>query len=223
MILKNSCLIIFVQYPEEGKVKTRLARHLTDKTAARLYENFVLDIIGAMDSGSYPLKIYFYPPQKEKEIKKSFGEKYKYAAQAGADLGEKMKNAFLREFAAGFERVVLIGSDCPDLPPDIIDESFRALEDGSDAVIGPSTDGGYYLIGFQKDAFCPEIFSGPRWGDASVLKETLNILRSRGKRFSIMPVWRDVDTREDLNDLINRSGHGPFAESRTMKFLKECS
>lgn len=219
--MKSRCLIMFVKYPEKGKVKSRLAQYLTDNLAARLYENFVLDIIGVMDKGSFRLKIYFNPSEKEKEIKTSFGEKYEYAAQSGIDLGERMKNAFLREFTAGFEQVVLIGSDCPDLPLDIIDESFRTLESKSDTVIGPSMDGGYYLIGFRKDAFCPDIFSGPQWGNSSVLKKTKNILHSQGKQISILPLWRDTDTREDLTDLIKRSAGTPFAGSKTMKFLKD--
>ncbi|MGD0278383.1 MAG: TIGR04282 family arsenosugar biosynthesis glycosyltransferase [Smithella sp.] len=220
-MIKNRCLIIFVKYPEKGKVKSRLAKHLTDNLAVGLYENFVLDIIGAMENGSFRVKIYFYPEGKEKEIKVSFGEKYEYAAQKGTDLGERMKNAFLREFTAGFEQVVLIGSDCPDLPADIIEEAFRFLENQSNVVIGPSMDGGYYLIGFQKDAFCPDIFSGPQWGNSSVLEKTMNILHSQDKQFSILPAWRDIDTHEDLTGLIKKSADTPFARSKTMKFIRD--
>jgi uncharacterized protein len=220
-MIKDRCLIMFVKYPEKGKVKSRLAQHLTDDIAVSLYENFLLDVIGTMGIGSFRLKIYFYPAEKEKEIKTFLGEKYEYAAQRGSDLGERMNNAFLQEFAADFDKVVLMGSDCPDLPLAIIEESFRALERESTTVIGPSIDGGYYLIGFQKNAFCSDIFSGLEWGNSSVLEKTMNILRSQGKQLNMLPIWRDIDTREDLADLIKRGAGTPFADSKTMKFIRD--
>lgn len=220
-MIKDSCLILFVKYPERGKVKSRLAGHWTNDFAAGLYENFVCDIISTLEKASFNFRIYFYPPEKEEEIKKLWGAKYQYAAQSGADLGPRMKNAFLQEFAAGFDKVVLIGSDCPDLPADIVEESFRALENKTGSVIGPSVDGGYYLIGFRKDDFCPEIFSGVEWGNASVLEKTMTILHSKKHQPAILPLWRDIDRREDLDDLIKRSADTPFADSQTMKFLRD--
>lgn len=217
---KDRCLILFVKYPENGKVKSRLAEHLTSDFAAGLYKNFVFDIIATLEKGSFSFRIYFYPPEKEEEIKKLWGEKYRYAAQSGSDLGERMKNAFLREFAAGFNEVVLIGSDCPDLPIAFIEEAFRTLENNTDCVIGPAADGGYYLVGFRQDAFCPEIFSGVEWSTASVLNTTMNILRSSGHACAVLPQWRDVDTLADLTDLIKRNKETPFADSQTMRFLR---
>jgi uncharacterized protein len=221
VMIKDRCLILFVKYPEKGKVKSRLAQYWTDDLAAGLYENFVLDIIATLENGSFSFRIYFYPPEKEEEIKKLWGNNYQYAAQHGNDLGERMKNAFLQEFAAGFTNVVLIGSDFPDLPLEIIEESFNTLENKNSTVIGPSADGGYYLVGFRKDAFCSNIFFGLEWGNASVFEKTMNILRSREHQPAIMPQWRDIDTREDLDDLIKRSVDTPFADSKTMKFLKD--
>jgi uncharacterized protein len=218
---KDRCLILFVKYPESGKVKSRLAQHWTADLAAGLYTNFVNDIISSLEKGSFNLRIYFYPPEKEEKIRKLWSEKYQYAAQNGADLGERMKNAFLREFAAGFGNVVLIGSDCPDLPAIIIEESFRALENKTDSVIGPSADGGYYLIGFRKDTFCPEVFSGVPWSTVSVLEKTMTVLRSSQQHCTILPVWRDIDNLEDLIDLVKRIEKTPFADSGTMRFLKD--
>jgi len=219
-MIKDRCLILFVKYPEKGKVKSRLATHLTEGFAAGLYVNFVNDIIASLEGGSFSLRIYFHPPEKEKEIKKLWSEKYRYAAQNGSHLGERMKNAFLQEFTAGFGQVVLIGSDCPDLPAIIIEESFRALESKPCSVIGPAADGGYYLIGFCKDAFCPEIFSGMEWSTASVLEKTMTILHSSKYYCTVLPPWKDIDNRQDLNDLIKRNEKTPFADSATMRFLK---
>jgi len=220
-ITKDRCLILFVKYPERGKVKSRLAHHWTDDLAAGLYKNFIFDIIAILEKGQFSFRIYFDPPEKEKEIKALLGEKYKYALQSGTDLGERMKNAFLQEFATGFKMVVLIGSDFPDLPLDIIEESFNVLENKSSTVIGPSADGGYYLIAFRQDAFCPDIFAGPRWGTALAFEKTMSILRSREHPPTVLPKWRDIDTREDLDDLIKRSVDTPFADSNTMKFLRD--
>jgi hypothetical protein len=220
-MMNNRCLILFVKYPQKGKVKSRLAQYLTDAQATGLYENFVRDIFATVDRGSFSLRIYFYPPEKKEAIKKLWGNNYQYKVQSGTDLGERMKNAFLTEFVAGFKLVSLIGSDCPDLPADIIEESFRALGDTSSSVIGPATDGGYYLIGFRKDAFCPDIFSGIEWGSSSVLKKTMNILRSKEHHLHILPQWRDIDSKEDLDDLIKRNTGKPFADSKSMKFLRD--
>jgi uncharacterized protein len=220
-MIKDRCLILFVKYPERGKVKSRLAKNWTDDLVAGLYENFVRDIIATLDQGSFNFRIYFYPPEKEEEVKKLWGNNYQYKEQTGADLGERMKNAFFQEFAAGYTKVVLIGSDCPDLPAEIIEESFRTLENNSNIVIGSATDGGYYLIGFRQDAFCPDIFSGMQWGGASVLEKTMNILRSKEHHLTILPKWRDIDRRDDLDDLIKRSMETPFADSNTMNFLRD--
>lgn len=219
-MVNDRCLILFVKYPEKGKVKSRLARNWTDESAADLYRNFVLDIIATLKTGYFNFKIYFYPPEKAKEIKNIFGESHQYEPQSGTDLGSRMKNAFVREFKAGFKSVVLIGSDCPDLPAEIIEESFNVLENNSGTAIGPSPDGGYYLIGFCKDAFCPDIFSDLEWGNSSVLEKTKDILRSNGLLFNLMPQWRDIDQKDDLNDLIKRSLNTPFTDSKTMQFLK---
>lgn len=218
---KDRCLILFVKYPESGKVKSRLAQRWTDDLAAGLYENFVRDIIATLEKCSLNFRIYFHPPEKEVEIKKLWGENYQYETQSGTDLGERMKNAFLQEFAAGFAKVVLIGSDCPDLPANIIEESFLVLENEAGCTIGPSADGGYYLIGFSKEAFCPVIFSGMEWGSASILEKTMTVLRSREYQPAILSRWRDVDNREDLIDLIKRTMKTSFADSQTMMFLKD--
>lgn len=217
---ESNCLIIFVKYPESGKVKSRLAGYLTHDTAAYLYENFVYDILATAEKGPFQLRIYFDPEEKAKKIRTLLGEKYIYVVQKGANLGEKMKNAFLQEFTAGFEKVVLIGSDCPDLPLHILEKSFHYLENQYQPVIGPALDGGYYLIGFCKKNFCPDVFSDIAWSTSSVLERTMDIFNSRNYKANVLPVWRDVDTYGDLKDLIERVKETPFVDSNTIKFLK---
>ncbi|MEN6621869.1 MAG: TIGR04282 family arsenosugar biosynthesis glycosyltransferase [Smithella sp.] len=217
---KSRCLIIFVKYPENGKVKSRLAGYLTNDTAANLYENFVRDILATAEKGPFEMRIYFDPEEKAKEIRALLGEKYAYAVQRGQNLGEKMKNAFLQEFNAGCENVVLIGSDCPDLPVHILEKSFLCLENQGLPVIGPALDGGYYLIGFHKNNFCSDVFSGIQWSTSSVLERTMDILRTRNYKTEMLPIWRDVDTCDDLDFLIEKNRTTPFVRSNTIKFLK---
>jgi hypothetical protein len=217
--MHNRCLLVFVKFPQKGKIKSRLARYYDDNFVTGLYENFVFDILKTMEKGDYLLQIYFHPPEKETAIKKLLTGNYQYRPQRGADLGARMKNAFADCFSEGFKSVALIGSDFPDLPLKIIEDAFAVLDSPSDAVIGPAADGGYYLIGLKTETFLPDIFSGLPWSTASVFLETLKILQACGQRTEILPEWHDVDTRDDLINLMERNKSTAFADSRTMKYL----
>jgi len=218
-MMQNRCLIVFVKYPQPGQVKSRLANDFDSEFAADLYGAFVLDILDSVAEGDWQLRIHFHPPEKETEIKKMFGNDHEYRPQKGDDLGARMKNAFDDCFSEGFKSVVLIGSDIPDLPLKLISDAFAALDYPEDAVIGPATDGGYYLIGFRYDKFLPAVFEGLTWGTVSVFPETLKILQTRGYLTAIMPKWQDVDTRDDLMNLMERNNSTAFAHSQTMKYL----
>jgi len=133
-------------------------------------------------------------------------------------VGERMENAFRQAFTRGFSRVVLIGSDIPDLPSPLINEALAALR-MHDAVIGPARDGGYYLIGFRNDTFFPAVFSGIAWSTGAVFRSTMQAFGKAGQRVHELPLWQDVDTIEDLKDLAARSRRSAFSSSRTMSFL----
>jgi rSAM/selenodomain-associated transferase 1 len=218
-MMRNRCLIIFVKYPQPGQVKSRLANDFDGDFAALLYKAFVLDILDSVAGGDWQLRIHFYPPEKETEIKKMFGNDHEYRHQRGTDLGARMKNAFTDCFSEGFKSVVLIGSDFPDLPFKIIEEAFTILNGPSDTVIGPAADGGYYLIGFRYDKFLPTVFEGLTWSTVSVFLETLKILQTCGYQTEIIQEWQDIDTRDDLINLMERNKSTSFAHSRTMKYL----
>ena len=218
-MMRNRCLIVFVKYPQPGQVKSRLANDFDSDFAALLYKAFVLDILECAMKGNWQLRIFFYPPEKETEIKETFGNDHEYRPQRGADLGERMKSAFADCFYEGFKSIVLIGSDFPDLPLKIIEDAFALLDSPSDAVIGPTVDGGYYLIGFRYDTFLPAIFDGLIWSTASVFLETLKIIHAYGRQTEIIQEWQDVDTRDDLINLMERNKSTTFAHSRTMKYL----
>ncbi|MBT6900343.1 MAG: glycosyltransferase, partial [Nitrospina sp.] len=142
--------------------------------------------------------------------------------QQGEDLGGKMRQAFVDRFAEGYKKVVIIGSDSPSLPVSYIN---RTLTSDKDLMLGPSTDGGYYLIGMAGKV--SEVFSGIAWGTDHVLDETLNCIKKAGVSIELLPVWYDVDFPEDLKflkthlELITQSGLREA--SKTQKFLNEIS
>jgi rSAM/selenodomain-associated transferase 1 len=130
-----------------------------------------------------------------------------------------MENAFQQAFAEGFSRVLIIGSDIPDLPSTFLEEAFESLET-HDAVIGPANDGGYYLIGCTRNTFSPAIFSGMIWSSRTVYRKTMETLERNGHRVHVLRQWDDVDTIADLEKLIARNRHAPPGGSRTLSFLK---
>ena len=169
--------------------------------------------------GRYPFVISFYPSYAETSIKKWLGKENSLMPQTGEDLGERMKYAFTKVFSEGFASIVLIGSDCPDLPSILIDEAFKSLKD-HDAVIGPSFDGGYYLIGFNRHTFAPGVFEGIEWGHADVFARTAGAFNKFDTRFFVLPRWRDIDTVDDLKTFYTERVTTAFAESATMQYLQ---
>jgi rSAM/selenodomain-associated transferase 1 len=210
---------MFVRFPGQGQVKSRLAKDLGEEAATNLYRCFVEDLLERFSKESYRLRIAFYPAEKEREMREMLGDEFSYIPQTGEDLGERMKLSFLRCFSEGARSVVLIGSDIPDLPVRIVDEAFRALGK-YEAVIGPSVDGGYYLLGFRHDTLNGDVFVGHPWGAETVFHETMNILHMAGALVHVLPVWWDIDKREDIAALTKNSKDTGFADSKTMLYLK---
>lgn len=217
---QKRCLVIFVKYPEKGKVKSRLVLGDDDGYVADLYHCFIEDLLERVSSGDYRFLIAFDPPEKEKDVAELFGKDFYYMPQTGADLGKRMYNAFTSCFAEGFRSVVLIGSDSPDLPQEIIEEAFETLE-SYEAVIGPTYDGGYYLIGFSKDSFSAVFFENIVWSTDGVYAETIRRFDQEGISFHILPTWRDIDTVDDLRALLKDCERSDFSRSKTLRFLKE--
>jgi uncharacterized protein len=215
----EGCFLLFMKYPEPGKVKTRLSSEVSQDFVVKLYRRFILDILSSLENLEERLVICFSPPEREEELMAWLGLNRNYLAQEGEDMGQRMCGCFRELFSQGFERAVLIGADSPDLPPAILREAMAALED-NDAVLGPSTDGGYYLIGFTREGFHPAIFEGLSWGTNRVLAETRALLEAEGRKVHHLQEWRDVDTREDLLEFFNRNRDSLFCFSRTMKYLE---
>ena len=216
--IMDNCVLFFVKYPVQGTVKTRLAAELGDEVVVELYKNFVLDTLSTIRGLNVPFRICFHPESTRDKMKGWLGEQYTDIAQDGSSLGQRMKNALAQTFKDNFSRAILVGSDSPDLPAVFLMQALQSLE-SHHAVIGPSSDGGYYLIGFSKAHFLPDAFDGISWSTENVFQQTLDVLEGHSRNVHILPQWFDVDTLVDLNELIVRNRNTIFNKSMTLAYL----
>ena len=195
----DQVLVIFTKVPLPGAVKTRLASVLSAEQAARLQSCFLVDEIRlAMTLPDVEVVVAFTPAHAEAQLRAILPEPVRLLPQREGDLGKRMAQTFSHLFEAGRDLVVLIGSDLPTLPSSILAQAFAALAQ-ADIVLGPSTDGGYYLIGMRR--LHATLFDGVAWGTSLVLAQTAERIRTLGLRSASLPVWYDVDTPDDLSFL----------------------
>lgn len=187
--MSESLLIVFVKNPVLGKVKTRLAKAIGKKKALAVYEKLLSITFNELSELKTIKRVYFSSKIDQKWQKKN------NFIQKGIDLGEKMQNAFKQGVHDGFEKVVLIGSDLPDISAQIIEQGFDALNK-NEVVFGPAEDGGYYLVGMTKKHFC--IFQHKIWSSDNLLEKTLDELKQKNIGFSLLKTLNDIDTVEDL-------------------------
>jgi rSAM/selenodomain-associated transferase 1 len=189
----DEILLIFVKNPQLGKVKTRLASTIGEEAAMNIYRrllDFTRKTAAGVDCRRWVCYSDFIPAAAE--WPDAVFEKH---MQSGADLGERMSKAFQAAFQSGASKVVIIGSDCPQITPEILHDAFQAL-DTRDFVIGPSTDGGYYLLGMRR--FEPRVFEEIVWSTDTVCLLTQERIRETGGSFHLLPILTDIDTEEDL-------------------------
>ena len=201
--MDDRCLLFFIKTPEKGRVKTRLASAVGDEMAGKLYRRFLLETLSTLNKGTFLFYLCFYPEHSLNDLKHWLGEDYLYMPQKGEDLGERMKNGFIDAFSMNFKRVVLIGSDIPDLPLEFIEEAFASLRE-KEVVIGPSFDGGYYLIGVKNKNVSRRTFEGLPWSTKWVFKKTMNILKQERLTVHTLHPLRDIDTIDDLKNLFQK-------------------
>jgi len=216
---KDQCVIVFLKVPQKTSVKTRLAKSIGQEVATNLYLNFVADILETLKRSRYKFIICFYPPHAQPEAANWLGHTQILLPQLGDNLGARMSNAFVKIFSKGFQNVLLMGTDFSDLPAEIIDTAFHSLAE-NDAVIGPSVDGGYYLIGFSADTFLPAVFDDMPWGTEDVFKKTMKVFSNKGLKVQVLPKWRDIDTYEDLEFFIKTYKENQSTALNTAAYLK---
>lgn len=192
----DTSLIMFAKEPVPGKVKTRLIPHMSPQKAAELYKAFIVDTVADLTKLKVQaLTIAYTPASHTTAFHELVGQLIPLFPQRGETLGERLKNAFQDSFCKEIKRVVIIGTDSPTLPTPYIKEAFYALRNVP-IVIGPTFDGGYYLIGLSQ--FTGEIFDGIAWGAATVFCQTIERIKKLNLEFHLLPPWYDIDTPSDL-------------------------
>lgn len=195
--MTKKAIIVFVKNPEPGKVKTRLAKDIGDAAAVDVYRQLLRhthDVLVPVSAG----KFIFYADEINRLDLWETNSFYKQL-QHGNDLGERMQHAFSFLFELGYERVLIIGSDCPQLSTVHLNHAFELLET-HDVCIGPVDDGGYYLLGLR--AVHLPFFSNKAWSTDSVYSSTINDATEAGLTVAVTTEQlRDVDTLTDWEEL----------------------
>ncbi|RKU27617.1 glycosyltransferase [Candidatus Poribacteria bacterium] len=195
------CLIVFAKNPVPNQVKTRLIPTLSPEQATALYTAFLTDwceILAKLTN--VDLVIAYTPPEAQPDLQALIGDDVIYIPQMGADLGERLTSATQWAAKQGYTKILFVGSDSPTLPISYISQAITLL-DSRDTVIGPSTDGGYYLIGFSAAALTttvPHVFEEIAWSTADVFQQTVTRIREAEVTLGLLPPWYDIDTPEDL-------------------------
>lgn len=195
----ENALLIFVKNLQPGKVKTRLAATLGDDRAYQIYE-YLLDQTYRAVQDVRARKYVCYSDFLEPEARHG----YQTLVQSGTDLGERMLNAFQEMFARGAIKTIVIGSDNPDVNSDLINNAFEVL-DSVDIVIGPATDGGYYLLGMK--VLHPELFHSIPWSTAVVYETTVCRIQESGLNYQSLRELRDIDEEQDWHAYERRMNH----------------
>jgi len=194
-------LLVFARLPELGKVKTRLARSIGAAKALAVYEAMLRDLLASIgrSNGQMEIEVMWAPSEAAngERIARAFGD-YATAMQTGETLGDRLAMALSeRFFFHKTEKIVAIGVDDPRLSRATIESAF-ALLDSCEWVLGPATDGGYYLIGCRAGAFDAAVFAGVQWGSSTVLRETLSRIGASQQTVAQLPERYDIDVEDDL-------------------------
>jgi hypothetical protein len=232
----KDALVIMAKAPIAGNVKTRLIGALDADAAANLYAAFLCDTFAMAEEIRDELEaeaeaeeidyllsvILCYTPQEQEEAFESIErEGSLMMPQRGRDLGERLQNCFDDLLSAGYENVVIIGGDSPTLPGEYLLDAFDSLDNESAVVIGPTPDGGYYLIGMRR--FHRQLFDGIFWGTDQVLMQTQQRASQLHLEVTLLPEWYDVDTPTDLERLKRELRETSQIAVHTRKFLRSVS
>lgn len=187
----SHALIIFIKNPVKGLVKTRLAKTIGDDAALAAYIQLLQhtrSVVLQSDAKAY--LFYDQEIQKDEFLEKDFHKKLQHQG----DLGQRINHAFTEVFKHNHTKVLIIGSDCPDISPEIIAEAFASLDD-HDFCIGPTEDQGYYLLGMKEMQSFP--FENISWSTEKVLSQTKEKIQSHNKTCTILQELYDVDHEKE--------------------------
>lgn len=193
---QSDVLLVVAKRPAPGRTKTRLTPPLTPEQASVLYECFLRDTLDLMRRVPDVQPAIAYLPAEESSYFEELAPDFELVLQEGEDLGARLDNALSSYLEAGCQRVVIMNSDGPTLPVARLEAAFDGLRNGADVVLGPSDDGGYYLIGLRRPA--PRLLREVRMSTPDVLADTLAIAAEEGLRVELLSPWYDVDDADSL-------------------------
>lgn len=190
-------LIVFARYPRPGEVKTRLGASIGHEAAAAAYRSMAAHAFAVAEEvamGGVTVYLSYAPGAGEDEVRSWVGREFHFLVQEGEDLGGRMYHAFRHLFSSQSGPAVIIGTDVPALTAEIVQTAFAHLQT-HDLVIGPSRDGGYYLLGMR--SLHPRLFLEINWGSPTVLQKTMERAAELGLRSVHLEALDDIDTSED--------------------------
>lgn len=196
---RGELLLVFARFPEPGRVKTRLEPALGPHGAAALHRSMAERTLRRLEG--FRVQVRFDGADADR-VREWLGPARALRAQGPGDLGARLRRGFAEGFAEGADPVLAVGTDCPRLGPAEVRAALAALE-SKDAVFGPATDGGYYLVALRRRAWsrAASLFDAVPWGGAEVLRASLAAARSAGLATRLLPALADVDRPGDLAEL----------------------
>ena len=216
----TNALLVIAKRPTPGQTKTRLTPLLTKEEAAALYECFLVDTLDIVRRVPAMDPLIAYLPSEARAYFAALAPDFGLVLQEGAGLGERLDNALTGCLKRGYERVAVMNSDGPTLPASHLARAFEALRDGADVTLGPSADGGYYLIGVKQPA--PRLLREVRMSTPTVLADTLALAAEERLQVEFLPAWYDVDEAADLARLTRELADAPpEVAPRTRAFLSQ--
>jgi rSAM/selenodomain-associated transferase 1 len=195
-----NALIVVAKQPAPGQAKTRLVPPLSFEQAAALYEAFLRDTLDLMRAVPDARRVIAYLPRAAHDYFAQLAPDFELLPQTGDDLGARLDQALTHYLSRGAERAVIMNSDGPTLPIENLRQAFKRLIDPDDVVLGPSDDGGYYLIGLRRPA--PRLLREVRLSTPTVLIDTMRLAQADNRRVNLLPPWYDVDDQFSLARLI---------------------
>lgn len=200
----NRGLIVFAKLPRAGEVKTRLGQRLGMERAAELYRQFAEHVFTVADQlAATGVRVFLFhaPGADLQEYRRWVRRPFTYVPQEGSNLGDRMRRAFDFVFASGLRQAAVIGTDVPELQGSAVLHAFDLLA-MHDLVVGPSSDGGYYLLGMN--APTKNVFENIAWSSASVLRQTLERAHRQNLSCAVLDPLADIDTVEDYRAFLQR-------------------
>ena len=195
MVAENKlALIVFQKNPVLGKVKTRLAATIGDHQALDVYLQLLQHTYKMINRLEGIDTFIYFSDYLESNLDEVFVDDVNFRVQKGFDLGSRMKSAFDEVFCQGYDKALIIGTDCPEISSKLIHMAFNEL-DATNVVFGPALDGGYYLLGMNQAT--PFLFENMNWSHSKVMEDSIERLRQKNLTFSLLEKLSDIDNEAD--------------------------